>query len=75
MRPIEILTNHILLIDVLRMVLGNTKWALDFSLYILHELFNLADEFEDVSSDQEAFNQKRKLATLVLGMKVNLNVL
>ncbi|OJK00380.1 hypothetical protein ASPACDRAFT_1868972 [Aspergillus aculeatus ATCC 16872] len=46
--------------DVLRMVLGNTKWALDFSLYILHELFNLADEFEDVSSDQEAFNQKLK---------------
>jgi mediator of RNA polymerase II transcription subunit 16 len=42
------------------MVLGNTKWALDFSLYILNELFDLADEFESVSSDQEAFNQKRQ---------------
>ncbi|KAL4976798.1 mediator of RNA polymerase II transcription subunit 16 [Aspergillus desertorum] len=46
--------------DVLRMVLGNTKWALDFSLYILNELFDLADDFESVSSDQEAFNQKLK---------------
>ncbi|KAL5045781.1 mediator of RNA polymerase II transcription subunit 16 [Aspergillus fruticulosus] len=46
--------------DVLRMVLGNTKWALDFSLYILNELFDLADDFESVSSDQEAFNHKLK---------------
>ncbi|KAL4941327.1 hypothetical protein BDV06DRAFT_229775 [Aspergillus oleicola] len=46
--------------DVVRMVLGNTKWALDFSLYILNELFDLADEFESVSSDQESFNQKLK---------------
>ncbi|PYH92172.1 mediator of RNA polymerase II transcription subunit 16 [Aspergillus ellipticus CBS 707.79] len=46
--------------DVVRMMLGNTKWALDFSLYILNELFDLADEFESLSNDQEAFNQKLK---------------
>ncbi|PWY81960.1 mediator of RNA polymerase II transcription subunit 16 [Aspergillus heteromorphus CBS 117.55] len=46
--------------DVLRMMLGNTKWALDFCLYILNELFDLADEFESLSNDQEAFNQKLK---------------
>ncbi|KAL4879567.1 mediator of RNA polymerase II transcription subunit 16 [Aspergillus karnatakaensis] len=45
--------------DVVRMVLGNTKWALDFSLYILNELFDLADEFESIT-DQEAFTQKLK---------------
>ncbi|BCS25797.1 mediator of RNA polymerase II transcription subunit 16 [Aspergillus puulaauensis] len=46
--------------DVLRMVLGNTKWILDFFLYTLNELFDLADEFESVPADQEAFNQKLK---------------
>lgn len=45
-------------IDVLRMVLGNTKWALDFSFYVLNELFDLADDFEGLSADQEAFTQK-----------------
>lgn len=45
-------------IDVLRMVLGNTKWALDFSFYVLNELFDLADDFESLSGDQEAFTQK-----------------
>ncbi len=45
-------------LDVLRMVLGNTKWVLDFFLYTLNELFDLADEFESVPADQEAFNQK-----------------
>ncbi|KKK26961.1 mediator of RNA polymerase II transcription subunit 16 [Aspergillus rambellii] len=49
--------------DVLRMVLGNTKWALDFASYILNELFDLADEFEGLSSDQEAFTQKLKSTT------------
>ncbi|KAL2832149.1 mediator complex, subunit Med16 [Aspergillus cavernicola] len=49
--------------DVLRMVLGNTKWALEFSLYILNEVFDLADDFESVSSDQEALNQKLKSIT------------
>ncbi|PYI12583.1 mediator of RNA polymerase II transcription subunit 16 [Aspergillus sclerotiicarbonarius CBS 121057] len=51
--------------DVLRMVLGNTKWALDFSLYILNELFDLADEFENLSADQEAFSQKLKTTNSV----------
>ncbi|KAG2022076.1 hypothetical protein GB937_004170 [Aspergillus fischeri] len=46
--------------DVLRMVLGNTKWALDFSFYVLNELFDLADDFESLSGDQEAFTQKLK---------------
>ncbi|KAL4809606.1 mediator of RNA polymerase II transcription subunit 16 [Aspergillus unguis] len=46
--------------DVLRMVLGNSRWVLDFFKYILKEIFDLADEFESVSSDQEAFNQKLK---------------
>ncbi|KAL2817830.1 mediator complex, subunit Med16 [Aspergillus granulosus] len=49
--------------DVLRMVLGTTKWALDFSLFILNELFDLADEFESVASDQDAFTQKLKSTT------------
>jgi mediator of RNA polymerase II transcription subunit 16 len=40
------------------MVLGNTKWALDFSFYVLNELFDLADDFESLSGDQEAFTQK-----------------
>ena len=44
--------------DVLRMVLGNTKWALDFSQYILNEIFDLVDEFESILSDQEALTQK-----------------
>lgn len=46
------------------MVLGNTKWALDFSYYILDELFELADEFEPVFSDQEAFAQKGKVLSV-----------
>ncbi|KAI9928807.1 hypothetical protein ASPWEDRAFT_127770 [Aspergillus wentii DTO 134E9] len=46
--------------DVLRMVLGNTKWALDFSQYIMNEIFDLADEFEGVLNDQEALSQKLK---------------
>ncbi|EYE91177.1 mediator of RNA polymerase II transcription subunit 16 [Aspergillus ruber CBS 135680] len=49
--------------DVLRMVLGNTRWVLDFSQYILNEVFDLADEFESVLSDQEAFTQKLKTTT------------
>lgn len=46
--------------DVLRMVLGNTKWTLDFSHFLLNEIFDLADEFEDVYHDPEAFTQKCK---------------
>jgi len=52
--------NMLIFADVLRMVLGNTRWVLDFSQYILNEVFDLADEFESVLSDQEAFTQKRK---------------
>ena len=44
--------------DVLRMVLGNTRWALGFTQYILNEIFDLADDFESILSDQEAFSQK-----------------
>lgn len=47
-----------MLADVLRMVLGNTKWALDFSQYILNEIFDLVDEFGSIISDQEALAQK-----------------
>lgn len=46
--------------DVLRMVHGNVKWALDLILYILDDLFQLAQEFEPVLDDQEAFAQKGK---------------
>lgn len=46
--------------DVLRMVLGNTKWTLDFSHFLLSEIFDMADEFEDVFNDSEAFTQKCK---------------
>lgn len=42
------------------MVLGNTKWSLDFLHYLLIEIFDLADDFEGVSNDQEAFTQKRR---------------
>lgn len=42
------------------MVLGNTRWALDFTQYILNEIFDLADDFESILSDQEAFSQKCK---------------
>lgn len=40
------------------MVLGNTKWTLDFLHYTLNGLFDLADEFEDVLKDHDAFTQK-----------------
>lgn len=42
------------------MVLGNTKWTLDFSHFLLNEIFDMADEFEDVFNDPEAFTQKCK---------------
>lgn len=41
------------------MLLGNTKWVLDFLQHTLNELLELANEFESVSSDEEAFSQKR----------------
>lgn len=42
------------------MVLGNTKWTLDFSHFLLNEIFDMADEFEGVFNDPEAFTQKCK---------------
>lgn len=45
--------------EILRMILGNTRWTLDFSHFVLSEAFDLADEFESVFNDQEAFTQKR----------------
>ena len=44
------------------MVLGNIKWSLDFSHYLLNEIFDLADDFEEVFNDQEAFTQKCRLS-------------
>jgi mediator of RNA polymerase II transcription subunit 16, fungi type len=46
------------------MVQGNTKWALDFTQYILDDLFTLAKEFEPILDDQEAFSQKGKMNPL-----------
>lgn len=46
-------------IDLLTMILGNARWGLNFSHFILREIIDLADEFESVSNDQEAFTQKR----------------
>ena len=47
------------------MNLGNTKWTLDFSHFILSEIFDLADNFESVLNDQEAFTQKCKLLSSI----------
>ncbi|KAE8150072.1 mediator complex, subunit Med16 [Aspergillus avenaceus] len=46
--------------DAVRILLGNTKWALDLLHYILNDLLDISDDFEDVISDQEAFAQKLK---------------
>ncbi|KAF9889204.1 mediator complex subunit [Aspergillus nanangensis] len=46
--------------EALRILLGNTKWTLDFLHCVLNALLNLSDDFESVSSDQEAFAQKLK---------------
>lgn len=50
-------------IDVLRMILGNTKWVLGFYHFVVDELFGLAAEFEPVFSDSEAFAQKGQFYT------------
>ncbi|OQD89518.1 hypothetical protein PENANT_c002G09063 [Penicillium antarcticum] len=49
--------------DVLRLVLGNAKWTLDFSHWLLNEIFDMADDFESVFNDQEAFTQKLKTSS------------
>ncbi|KAJ5107443.1 Mediator complex subunit Med16 [Penicillium angulare] len=51
--------------EILRVILGNIKWVLDFYHYILSELFDLADEFEDLFTDQEVFAQKLKTVNSV----------
>lgn len=45
--------------EFLRMILGNAKWGLSFSHFILRDIFDLADDFQSVLNDQEAFTQKR----------------
>lgn len=44
--------------EILQMLLGNIKWVLDFTHFILSEAFDLADEFDALFTDQEAFTQK-----------------
>lgn len=48
------------------MVYGNTKWALDFTQYLLDDLFTLAKEFEPVLDDQEALAQKGEYSSIPL---------
>lgn len=52
--------------DVLRMVFGNTKWALDFLHYILNGLFDLADDLENTFDNPEVFAQSGKQIRSVL---------
>lgn len=51
--------------EVLRMILGNTKWVLDFYHFIVDELFDLTEEFEPVFSDSEALAQKGELSFMI----------
>ncbi|KAJ6112846.1 hypothetical protein N7512_008170 [Penicillium capsulatum] len=46
-------------LKILRVILGNAKWGLSFSHFVLGEIFDLADDFDDLT-DQEAFTQKLK---------------
>ena len=52
------------LLVVLRMVLGNVKWMLDFLHYVVNGLFALADDLQGI--DGEAFAQKGKLDLLIM---------
>ncbi|KAJ5898231.1 Mediator complex subunit Med16 [Penicillium tannophilum] len=51
--------------EILQMLLGNIKWVLDFTHFILSEAFDLADEFDALFTDQEAFTQKLKTVNSV----------
>ncbi|KAJ5637510.1 hypothetical protein N7490_007389 [Penicillium lividum] len=51
--------------EILRVLLGNIKWVLDFIQFILSEAFDLADEFDTLFTDQEAFTQKLKTVNSV----------
>ncbi|KAF7594100.1 mediator complex subunit [Aspergillus hancockii] len=46
--------------DAIRILLGNTKWALDLLHYVLNDILDLADDLESLLSDQETFAQKLK---------------
>lgn len=46
--------------DVLQVVYGNTKWAIDFTQYLMDDLFALAKELEPFLDDSEALTQKRE---------------
>ncbi|KAI2790102.1 Mediator of RNA polymerase II transcription subunit 16 [Penicillium oxalicum] len=48
---------------ILHALLGNTRWALSMSQFILNEILDLADDFESVLHDSEAFSQKLKTTT------------
>ncbi|KAJ5656015.1 hypothetical protein N7507_007965 [Penicillium longicatenatum] len=51
--------------EILQMLLGNIKWVLDFTHFILSEAFDLADEFDVLFTDQEAFTQKLRTVNSV----------
>jgi mediator of RNA polymerase II transcription subunit 16 len=44
--------------DAIRILLGNTKWALDLLHYVLNDILDLADDLESLLPDQEALAQK-----------------
>lgn len=46
--------------EIVRIILGNARWSLDFCHFVLSEIFDLADEFEGLFTDQEALIQKRE---------------
>ena len=43
--------------DVLRMILGTVKWALDLAKYLIDDLFEMADNLENVPTDVNSFSQ------------------
>jgi len=46
--------------DVLRMILGNVKWALDLAKYLIDDLFEMADNLENIPTDPNSFSQSVK---------------
>ncbi|KAJ5946495.1 Mediator complex subunit Med16 [Penicillium verhagenii] len=48
--------------EILRVLMGNIKWVLDFTHFVLSEVFDLADDFESLFTDLDAFTQKLKTA-------------
>ena len=39
------------------MILGNVRWALDLAKYLIDDLFELADNFENVPADPNSLQQ------------------